>query len=185
MTKLARPRRKTTSRISDKISTLFVRRTIKQKRVSEQHTVKVHMWPRWIANTHYLYLTYLYIYINDGRHIYSDVFLESMAITYSIWEVDNCTSNLALALNERTTENLGGKEVVINCLHIKGSWAGLLMNHPPAVVHKRFLVLLYIRWWRYTYIPNVEILQFTITAAVADSHFQNMESWKGCRTAVI
>jgi len=151
MTKLARPSRKTTSRISDKISTLFALRTIKQKRGSEQHTVKVHMWPRWIANTHYLYLTYLciYIYINDGRHIYSDVVLVCMAITYSIWEVDNCTSNPALALNERTTENLGGKEVVINCLHIKGSWTGLLMNHPPAAVHKRFSVPIYIRWWIY------------------------------------
>jgi len=49
----------------------------------------------------------------------------------------------ALALNERTAENLGGKEVVINCLHIKGSWTGLLMNHPPADVHKRFSVPIY------------------------------------------
>jgi len=128
---------------------------------------------------------YIYIYINNGRHVYSDGVLASMAVTYSIWEVDNCTSNPALALNERTTENLGGKEVVINCLHIKGSWAGLLMNHPPAVVHKRFLVLIYIRWWIYTYILNVKILQYTITAAVADAHFQNMENWRGCRTAVI
>lgn len=153
MTKFGRPSRKTTSRISDKISTLSVRRPIKQKRGSEQHTVKVHMWPRPIANTHYLYLTYLrtHTYIYKLVGIYSDVVVARMAITYSIWEVDNCTSNPALALNERTAENLGGKEDVINCLHIKGSWTGLLMNHPPVGVHKRFSRFLYIRWCIYVH----------------------------------
>jgi len=107
--------------------------------------------------------------------IYSEVVPACMAITYSIWEVDNCTSNPALALNERTAENLGGKEVVINCLHIKGSWTGLLMNHHPADVHKRFSVSIYIRWRIRCIRGNTAVYMLLLLLLMLTSRTQSVE----------